>query len=197
MAKRYATLLATVAVERGLLGPREVPRLWDRHLLNSAVIGELLPAGARVVDIGSGAGLPGLAVACARADLRVDLVEPLARRVAFLDETVAELGLESRVTVIRGRAEERAVVRQIAPSAWVTARAVAPLDRLARWCLPLLEPGGALIAVKGSRAWLELAEHRATISRLGGVRPEIVTCGVGMLATPTTVVVIRRSHGFT
>jgi 16S rRNA (guanine527-N7)-methyltransferase len=197
MAKRYATLLATVAVERGLLGPREVPRLWDRHLLNSAVIGELLPAGARVVDIGSGAGLPGLAVACARADLRVDLVEPLARRVAFLGETVAELGLESRVTVIRGRAEERAVVRQIAPSAWVTARAVAPLDRLARWCLPLLEPGGALIAVKGSRAWLELTEHRATISRLGGVRPEIVTCGVGMLATPTTVVVIRRSHGFT
>jgi 16S rRNA (guanine527-N7)-methyltransferase len=191
-ASRYAELLTSAGVERGLLGPREASRVWDRHLLNCAVIGELLPRTARVVDVGSGAGLPGIPLACARPDLRIDLVEPLARRVTFLEEAVAALALAPRVSVVRGRAEERAVVRRVAPVAWVTARAVAPLDRLAAWCLPLLQPGGRLLALKGRRAAQELNEHRDVIGRLGGVDQHVVLCGVDLLASPSTVVVIRR-----
>jgi 16S rRNA (guanine527-N7)-methyltransferase len=182
----------SAGVERGLLGPREASRVWERHLLNCAVVGELLPRAARVVDVGSGAGLPGIPLACARPDLRIDLVEPLARRVTFLEEAVAALGLAPRVSVVRGRAEERAVARRIAPVAWVTARAVAPLDRLAAWCLPLLQPGGRLLALKGRRAAQELNEHRDVIGRLGGVDQHVVLCGVDLLASPSTVVVIRR-----
>jgi len=191
-ASRYAELLTSAGVERGLLGPREASRVWERHLLNCAVIGELLPRAARVVDVGSGAGLPGIPFACARPDLRIDLVEPLARRVTFLEEAVAALALAPRVSVVRGRAEERAVVRRVAPVAWVTARAVAPLDRLAAWCLPLLQPGGRLLALKGRRAAQELNEHRDVIGRLGGVDQHVVLCGVDLLASPSTVVVIRR-----
>jgi len=191
-ASRYAELLTSAGVERGLLGPREASRVWERHLLNCAVIGELLPRAARVVDVGSGAGLPGIPLACARPDLRIDLVEPLARRVTFLEEAVAALALVPRVSVVRGRAEERAVVRRVAPVAWVTARAVAPLDRLAAWCLPLLQPGGRLLALKGRRAAQELNEHRDVIGRLGGVDQHVVLCGVDLLASPTTVIVIRR-----
>jgi 16S rRNA (guanine527-N7)-methyltransferase len=192
LASRYAELLTSAGVERGLLGPREASRVWERHLLNCAVIGELLPRAARVVDVGSGAGLPGIPLACARPDLRIDLVEPLARRVTFLEEAVAALALVPRVSVVRGRAEERAVVRRVAPVAWVTARAVAPLDRLAAWCLPLLQPGGRLLALKGRRAAQELNEHRDVIGRLGGVDQHVVLCGVDLLASPSTVVVIRR-----
>jgi 16S rRNA (guanine527-N7)-methyltransferase len=192
LAIRYATLLSTAGVERGLLGPREASRVWDRHLLNCAVVGELLPPAARVVDVGSGAGLPGLALACARPDLRVTLVEPLVRRVTFLEQAVTTLGLAPRVTVIRGRAEEPAVAGRVAPADWITARAVAPLNRLAAWCLPLLDQGGFLLALKGRQAAAELAEHRAAIGRLGGADGQVVSCGVGLLASPTTVVVIRR-----
>jgi len=192
LACRYAELLTSSGVERGLLGPREASRIWDRHLLNCAVVGELLPRAARVVDIGSGAGLPGIALACARPDLRIDLVEPMVRRVTFLEEAVAALALSERVSVVRGRAEERAVVRRLAPVSWVTARAVAPLDRLAAWCLPLLKPGGHLVALKGRRATQELETHRDAISRLGGVDDHVVLCGVDLLASPTTVIVIRR-----
>jgi 16S rRNA (guanine527-N7)-methyltransferase len=192
LASRYAELLTSAGVERGLLGPREASRVWERHLLNCAVIGELLPRAARVVDVGSGAGLPGIPLACARPDLRIDLVEPLARRVTFLEEAVAALALAPRVSAVRGRAEEREVVRRVAPVAWVTARAVAPLDRLAAWCLPLLQPGGRLLALKGRRAAQELNEHRDVIGRLGGVDQHVVLCGVDLLASPSTVVVIRR-----
>jgi 16S rRNA (guanine527-N7)-methyltransferase len=189
---KTAELLTSAGVERGLLGPREASRVWERHLLNCAVVGELLPRAARVVDVGSGAGLPGIPLACARPDLRIDLVEPLARRVTFLEEAVAALALAPRVSVVRGRAEERAVVRRVAPVAWVTARAVAPLDRLAAWCLPLLQPGGCLLALKGRRAAQELNEYRDVIGRLGGVDQHVVLCGVDLLASPSTVVVIRR-----
>jgi 16S rRNA (guanine527-N7)-methyltransferase len=116
----------------------------------------------------------------------------MARRVTFLEEAVATLALAPRVSVVRGRAEEPAVVRRVAPVAWVTARAVAPLDRLVAWCLPLLKPGGQLLALKGRRGTQELDEHRAAISRLGGVGQHVVLCGVDLLASPTTVIVIRR-----
>src|SRR5882757_3064071 len=128
VAQRYAEALAGAGVERGLLGPREVDRLWDRHLLNCAAIGELLDPGERIVDIGSGAGLPGLPLAIARPDLRVVLLEPLLRRSEFLREVVTELGLE--VEVVRGRAEEAWVRDRLGGSDAVVSRAVAGLDKL-------------------------------------------------------------------
>lgn len=155
-AEEYVRLLATEGTVRGLIGPREVPRLWDRHLLNSVAIAPLVPAGAHVVDVGSGAGLPGIPLALARPDLTVTLLEPLARRVTFLDECVDALRLGT-VTVVRGRAEEGPVRRSLGGADVVTARAVAPLDKLAGWCLPLLRPGGRLLAIKGSSAAAELA----------------------------------------
>jgi 16S rRNA (guanine527-N7)-methyltransferase len=191
LAERYAAILAGAGVQRGLLGPREAPRLWERHLLNCAVVGELLEPGARVLDVGSGAGLPGIVLAVARPDLEVTLLEPLARRAIFLDEVVAELGLSPTVTVVRGRAEEQASRLQFPV---VTARAVAPLDRLARWCLPLVEPGGHLLALKGESAATELAEHAGELSRLGGRDAAVTVCGVGVVEQPTTVVTVVRGR---
>jgi 16S rRNA (guanine527-N7)-methyltransferase len=191
LVERYAAKLAGDGVIRGLIGPREVPRLWDRHLLNCAVVADLLPAGARVVDVGSGAGLPGIVLACRRPDLVVDLVESLARRVTFLNEVVDELDLTSSVHVVHGRAEDPAILAMVGDAPWVTARAVAPLDRLVRWCLPLLHPGGTLLAIKGAQAESELDAHKAAIGRLGG-EVSIVTCGRGVLDTPVKVVAIRR-----
>lgn len=192
LAREYARLLATDASPRGLIGPREVARLWDRHLLNCAVVGDLLPPDARIVDVGSGAGLPGLVLAIRRPDLQVDLVEPLARRVTFLDEAVLHLGLAASVRVARGRAEEPAIVAQVGAAEWVTARAVAPLDRLVRWCLPMLQPGGWLLALKGTSAAAEVAEHGSLIHALGGRETSVARCGEGVLAQPTVVVRIRR-----
>jgi 16S rRNA (guanine527-N7)-methyltransferase len=189
-ARRYADLLATHGVERGLIGPREVGRLWDRHLLNSAVVGELIPNQARVIDLGSGAGLPGIPLALVRPDLDVSLVEPMARRVAWLDEVVAALGLPVRV--IRGRAEEPAVKDRVGGADVITARAVAPLARLSEWSLPLLRPGGLLIAIKGVSARTEVERDSVAVGVAGGAIPRIETCGADVLATPTTVVVVER-----
>jgi 16S rRNA (guanine527-N7)-methyltransferase len=189
LAERYAELLATVGVERGLIGPREAPRMWDRHLLNCAALTELIPSGLYVVDIGSGAGLPGIVLAVARPDLRVSLVESLARRTVFLTEVVEALGLD-RVDVVRGRAEE--CVDALTPADVVTARAVAPLDKLAAWCLPLTRPGGSMLAVKGSSAAAEIEEHRDAVRRVGGGTPALLRCGERWLAEPATVVEVRR-----
>jgi 16S rRNA (guanine527-N7)-methyltransferase len=183
-ARAYARLLATDGTVRGLIGPREVPRLWDRHLLNSAAIATLVPPGARVVDVGSGAGLPGIPLALVRPDLAITLLEPLARRVAFLDECVDRLGL-AHVTVVRGRAEEGPVLRSLGGADVVTARAVAPLDRLAGWCLPLLRVGGQLLALKGSSA----AEELAAVQPLAGAAGAVVTEAGD---PPATVVVVTR-----
>lgn len=191
-ANRFAELLAVHGVERGLIGPREVDRLWERHLLNSVAIAECVPEGASVVDVGSGAGLPGIPLAIARPDLKVILLEPMARRVAWLEEVVTKLDLD--VTVIRGRAEEKEIRRQLANQDVVTARAVAPLGKLAGWCLPLLRTGGRLVALKGSSAAEEIERDRAEIAHAGGVDPEVRTCGGGFLDEPTTVVVVRRAE---
>lgn len=192
LAAAYADLLAGVGVVRGLIGPNEVPRIWDRHLLNCAAVEVLIPHGASVIDVGSGAGLPGIVLSVARPDLSVVLVEPLARRTAFLAEVVEELGLRTRVAVERGRAEE--LVSRTDPVDVVTARAVAPLDRLARWCLPLTKVGGRLLAIKGASVDGEVAAHRAAVARTGGGAPVVRACGVGLLDPPTTVVEIVRER---
>ena len=192
MARRYEELLAGPGVVRGLVGPREADRLWDRHILNSAVVAEAIEPGARVVDIGSGAGLPGIPVAIARPDLRVTLVEPMLRRTAFLTEVATELGLA--VTVLRGRAEDKNVVDAVAGSDVVLSRAVAGLDKLTRWSLPLLRPGGRMLALKGERADDEVAEHRAAMTKLGAVDIRVLRCGSDYLNPPTTVVEAVRSE---
>ncbi len=191
LAERFVQLLVDHGVERGLIGPREVDRLWDRHVLNSAVVGERLLPGTTVVDIGSGAGLPGIPLAIARPDLHVTLVEPMARRVAWLDEVVETLALSS-VTVVRGRAEEPAVRSRVAGADVVTARAVAPLAKLCGWCLPLVRDGGFVVALKGASAAEEIERDRQAVARLGGGEPRVETCGDGVLDVPTTVVVIER-----
>jgi 16S rRNA (guanine527-N7)-methyltransferase len=192
LAVAYAHLLVTDGVVRGLIGPREAPRVWERHLINCAVMSEMIPIGSSVVDVGSGAGLPGIVLAVARPDLIITLVEPLARRTAFLSETVDALGLGTTVTVVRGRAED--IVGTVAPADVVTARAVAPLDRLAGWCLPLAAVGGRLLALKGASAADEVAEHREAVGRLGGSSPVIRACGAGTVDPPTTVVEIVRER---
>ncbi len=188
---QYVELLATDGVVRGLIGPRETSRLWSRHVANCAVLEELVPAGAQVADVGSGAGLPGLPLALVRPDLHVVLVEPLLRRTTFLTEAVEALGLADRVTVLRGRAEDLTLTVDV-----VTARAVAPLDRLAGWTLPLVRVGGVLLALKGEGAADEVAASHTVLEKRGGGNAEVVVCGEGVVDPPTTVVrVVRLSAG--
>lgn len=193
IARRYAELLAGPGVERGLLGPREVDRLWDRHLLNCAAVGEVLDRSARVADIGSGAGLPGIPLAIARPDLRMTLVEPLLRRSDFLREAVDELGLAA-VTVVRGRAEDRAIRDGFGEQDAVVSRAVAGLDKISRWSLPLLRAGGRMVAMKGERAQAEIDEHRQVMVYLGANEVRVVRCGVNYLSPPATVVMALRGE---
>jgi 16S rRNA (guanine527-N7)-methyltransferase len=186
---RFVDLLTTIGVERGLLGPREVPRIWRRHLLNCAVVGEAIPRAAAVVDIGSGAGLPGLVLAISRPDLSMTLVEPLLRRSAFLTEVVEQLELD-QVEVVRARAEELIGTRVFDAA---TARAVAPLPRLVPWALPLCRRGGELLAMKGAKASQELADAAEVIAAYGGIGARIDTVGVGLVEPPTTLVRIQSS----
>ena len=187
----YAALLAGPGVERGLVGPRETPRLWERHLLNCAGLAELVEPGTTVLDLGSGAGLPGLVMAAQRPDLTVVLVEPLLRRATYLSEAVDALGLE-QVQVRRARAEELAGQVEVDV---VTARAVAPLDRLAGWALPLLRTGGRLLALKGERADAELAESGAALKRAGAASSSVVQVGDEQTHTLARVVVVERGVG--
>ncbi|GAB1512029.1 16S rRNA (guanine(527)-N(7))-methyltransferase RsmG [Actinophytocola sp. KF-1] len=190
-AAQFAELLAAVGVERGLIGPREVERLWDRHLLNSAVIADAIPEGARVVDLGSGAGLPGVPLCIARPDLHITLLEPMARRVAWLTEVVDTLSLSA--SVVRGRAEEPAIKQQLAGADVVIARAVAPLARLWGWSAPLLRRGGRLVALKGESAAEEVARDGGAVTRAGGSLPVVERCGADVLAVPTTIIVVTRA----
>lgn len=184
-AVRYAELLAEAGVQRGLIGPREVPRLWERHILNCAVLSEVVPEGVTVCDVGSGAGLPGIPLALVREDLKITLLEPLLRRTNFLTEVVELLGLD-HVTVARGRAEE--VMGKIPPVHVVTARAVAPLDRLATWGIPLLRPYGEMLALKGDTAEEELKSAATALSKLGAVGTSILQVGEGVVDPLSTVV---------
>ena len=188
---KYAEMLASAGVERGLIGPREAPRLWERHLLNSAGLLELLDDGMSVADLGSGAGLPGLVLAIARPDLTVILIEALLRRSTFLEEAKEHLGLRN-VVVRRARGEELHGKLEVDV---VVARAVAPLDRLAGWALPLLRPGGRLLALKGDRADDELAVAAPMLPQAGATSSEVVVVGDPALFTDGRVVVVTRTTG--
>jgi 16S rRNA (guanine527-N7)-methyltransferase len=192
LAQRYVELLAEQGVLRGLIGPREADRLWERHLLNCAVVAPTLPREAKVCDVGSGAGLPGMAWALMRPDLDLTLLEPSLRRSGFLEEVVADLAL-GRVAVIRERAESHAGAMTYDV---VTARAVAPLDRLARLTLPLCRGGGELWALKGASAQKEVAAAAATLRRLGARQWSVEQFGTGVVVPPTTVVrVVKEPRG--
>lgn len=184
LAQQYADLLADAGTVRGLLGPREAPRLWERHLVNCALLAELVPPGSRVADIGSGAGLPGLVLAIARPDLQVTLVEPLLRRTTFLQEAVEQLGL-TEVEVLRARAEAVHGRRRFDV---VTSRAVAPLERLLGWSMPLVEPTGAMVAMKGSSLPEEVDAAAATLRELGCGPAEVLVLGEHLLDVPTYAV---------
>ena len=175
LVERYAGWLADAGVVRGLIGPREAPRLWERHLVNCAGLAEVVPTDARVCDVGSGAGLPGLVLALCRPDLEVTLVEPLLRRTIFLQEVVDDLGLDG-VRVHRGRADSLHGVDRFD---LVTSRAVAPLDRLLDWSMPLVAPHGALVAMKGERAEAEVAAAEAALAGWGAAPAEVVSVGTG------------------
>lgn len=182
--QRYVQFLATAGVERGLIGPREVPRLWERHILNSAVVAPRIPRGSTVADVGTGAGLPGLVWAIARPDLEITLIEPLLRRTTFLDEMKEELSLDN-VRVVRARADEVYDEYDV-----VTARAVANLEKLGRWCLPLVRKGGVLLALKGQTAQQEVDDATKTLNKLGATT--IVVTTYGDLEVPTTVVEVTK-----
>lgn len=187
LVEQYAAVLADDGVVRGLIGPREVPKLWDRHLLGCAVLGDVLEPGDRtLVDIGSGAGLPGLVLALRHPDLQVTLVEPLLRRTTFLDEVVAALGLEN-VRVVRARAEE---LHGHESFDVVTSRAVAPLPRLLGWSMPLVAPSGRLAVMKGARVHDELREASADLSAWSTAAPTVVETGTGLVDPPTTVLTV-------
>lgn len=190
LAERYVALLATVGVERGLIGPREAPRLWERHILNCLAVSAAVPPGARLADLGSGAGLPGLVLAIGRPDLTITLVEPLLRRTTFLDEVVEELALDGVVTV-RGRAEELQGRERYDV---VTARALAPLGRLLTWAMPLVAEDGVLVAMKGSSAADEIEAAGSELRRLRCAPPELLTVTGPDGSSTATVVRVAHAH---
>ncbi|WP_018134985.1 16S rRNA (guanine(527)-N(7))-methyltransferase RsmG [Acaricomes phytoseiuli] len=189
LAERYVWHLATSGIERGLIGPREVPRLWDRHVLNCAVVSELIPEGMHVADVGSGAGLPGLCLALVRENLSLTLIEPLERRVLWLEEVVADLDLGQQVTVLRSRSEQ--AVSEVNCDV-VTARAVSALTKLLPLTIPLLHGSGELLAVKGRSAEREIQEAAKALVKYRAEDPEVLTVG-RFLPEPTTVVRVRVS----
>jgi 16S rRNA (guanine527-N7)-methyltransferase len=194
VAAEFVARLATDGVTRGLIGPREVPRLWERHMFNSAVVAEAVPQGARVVDVGSGAGLPGIPLGIARPDLELTLVEPMARRVEFLEEVVGALAPPSglRWRVVRGRAEERSVAKAVGAVDVVTARAVAPLPRLVGWCRGLMRPGAQLVALVGASAVAGLPAMVPELEAAGMRDIHARAVGAELGDAATTVVVMTR-----
>ena len=183
VAVTYAGILATRGVEQGLLGPREVPRLWDRHLLNCAVVAELIePRRGTLLDLGSGAGLPGLVLAMLLPETAVTLLEPMERRCRFLTEAVTELAL-ANVSVVRGRAEDVTVRADV-----VTARAVAPLPRLAELAIGVVRPGGMVLAIKGRTAAEELRAAGPVLRRIGARDAQVVRAAQAKVVPATTVV---------
>ncbi len=190
LLKRYHQWLCVAGVERGLVGPREIDRMWDRHINNSAVLEELVPHGVSVIDVGSGAGLPGIPLAIVRPDLKITLLEPLARRVDYLNEVIADLGLSDRVDVVRGRAEEPAAKKLSADV--VTGRAVASLSKLISWCWPLVKPGGQILMIKGQTATEEV-EAALPVLRRKNLQASVLQAGAGVVDPLTTAVKLVKN----
>lgn len=190
LAVAYWESLVSEGQKRGMIGPREVPKLWSRHILNCAVLQELIPHGATVVDIGSGAGLPGIPVAIARPDLNVILVESMLRRTTYLQEFAESTGIDVRV--LRGRAEDRAVVDAVGSADVVTSRAVAALPALLGLSMPLLRHDGLMLALKGSTAAEEIEAAADAARKCGAADLMVRECGVGIVDEPTIVVQARR-----
>lgn len=189
--KRYAEILVDTGASHGLIGPRETPRVWDRHLLNCGIVETVLPYRTRLIDVGTGAGLPGLVLAMTRPDLQVHLVEPMLRRVKWLEGVVSELGVKN-VTIHRGRAQDLTGALK-APV--VTARAVARLGELTAWCAPLIEGDGVLLALKGETVAEEVERDKAEIIRFGGRGVRVLTVGEEILKTPTRIAEVRFGSG--
>jgi 16S rRNA (guanine527-N7)-methyltransferase len=185
---RYAELLRDQGELRGLIGPREVPRIWERHILNSAAVAQYLPASGSVADIGSGAGLPGVVLAVMRPELEVHLVEPMERRTTWLTEVVSELGL-ANVQVKRGRAEEFHDAFEVDV---VTSRAVAPLSKLVRMSMPLVRVGGEMVILKGRNVAQEIEPARKVLRKYGAGDPEILEGTTVGGVEATTIVRARR-----
>ena len=190
-AQQYHQWLAEQATLRGLIGPRETPKLWERHIFNSAVLAGVMPEHASVADIGSGAGLPGIPLALARPDLKVYLIEPLLRRTTFLEEVVEALQLDN-VTVVRGRAEDATVKQTVGMVDITTSRAVAPLGKLARWSLPLTKSGGSMIALKGSSAEEEIQRDQKDIAKAKGTNARVLLLGENILEVATYAVFVDK-----
>ena len=183
---KFADILAQDGVRLGLIGPREVERIWDRHILNCAALTELIEDGQSIIDIGSGAGLPGIVLAILKPNSKVTLIEPMQRRIDFLTQVKADLGLIN-VEIIRGRAEGQKVTAQI-----VTSRAVAPLDKLLAWSWPLVENGGKVLAIKGEKAQEELENAQKVTSFLKDSPATITTCGLALDLSVTVVQISKR-----
>ena len=185
--KKFHDSLCTAGVERGLLGPREIPRMWSRHIANSVVIESLIPQYATVVDVGSGAGLPGIPLAIVRPDLKVTLLEPLSRRVSFLEEAVSELNL-NQVSVLRARAED------VKDQQWdvVTGRAVANLSKFLKLTWKLVSPNGQLLPLKGEQAATELQEAQGFLTKRN-LTGKVLPVGAELINPPTTVIQIRQA----
>jgi 16S rRNA (guanine527-N7)-methyltransferase len=183
---QYAQILGQEAVLQGLLGPREIDRIWDRHILNCAALNELIPQVKSIIDIGSGAGLPGIVLAIMNPSTHVILVEPMQRRTDFLNDVKKQLNLEN-VEIIRGRAENQKIQAQV-----VTSRAVAPLNKLLAWSLPLVEKGGKVLAIKGEKAQSELEEAQKELNLLKNTTASIKTCGLALDLSVTVVEISKE-----
>lgn len=185
--QQYVDILLDRGVDWGLIGPREKDRIWSRHIDNSRAVADLVPAEAKVVDVGSGAGLPGIPLALTRHDLRIVLLEPMLRRKNFLDQIVNELSLTDRVRVVRARAEDHDGHYDA-----VVARALAPLPRLLTWCLPLIRSRGVILALKGASADAEL-QQAADIMKKRRLTGESLVVRGSPDGEPTHVIRVQRS----
>lgn len=188
LAQRYAQHLATTGIEWGLIGPREVDRLWSRHILNCAVVSELIEDGDVVGDVGSGAGLPGIPIALLRPEAKVVLIEPMERRVEWLSMVVDDLGLRN-VRIVRARVEELVDEEMFTV---VTARAVKAMTTLIEWTHEVISPGGRVLALKGASVESELVKAKKLIKRCRLSQPRIHVVDGGILEVPSRVVEIVK-----
>ena len=185
--RQYVDILVSRGVDWGLIGPREIGRLWERHILNSIALESLIPEGCRVADVGSGAGLPGIPLAILRPDLEMTLIEPMLRRSNFLTEAIDELGLDDRVTVVRGRAEDADLHVDV-----VVSRAVAKLATLINWTADLIVESGSLLALKGQSADDEVVKAKKELSKRR-LSAEVLLIRADPASDVTRAVRVRRT----